>query len=343
MKYNINKKVYILPIFTIIIILSIFILYNLIHKENSIEKATNFLIDKINNEEKHYMKSVVYGNIEQCGNCKDGSRGAPVYSFFISKAVGDKLNKNEISKIFKKIETKGESLWGYDGKPEVKEWSDADDTAFAMRSLQYFNKEYNLENLNYFYIQETKTFKSFNENSVMQDSRENFESHPEVNANIYNLFLETNQKNNFTINYNYIEQSQNEDGSFKSFYYPSKYYSTYMFLDFLCSYKNDNKQLLSIKQKAISFILKTQNKNGSWGKNDGNNYETALALASLKSCNIKNISLYRGQKALLKSQNKDGSWDSNEIFWTFKLDKNTHWNTYINQILTTAIAIIALN
>ena len=110
-----------------------------------------------------------------------------------------------------------------------------------------------------------------------------------------------------------------------------------MFLNFLCKYKNND--LEEIKNKATDFIKTTQNIDGSWGKNKGNNYETALALASLNTCNIKNKN---GENFLIKNQNEDGSWDSDEIFWNFKLDETTSWDTYINSILTTAISLIAL-
>lgn len=336
-----NKQKIIIPT-VLLIILAIFIplILNKLDYLNKLNKATNFLKYKINSESKHYMKSIAYGDVSQCGNCNDGSRGAPVYAFFISQAIGSKLDNKEINILLSKIDTNGDSLWGYDGKSKIKEWNDSDDTAFSMRALEYFNKQYNLNDINYFYDEKSQTFKSFNNNSIMINYPDNFNAHPEVNANIYNLLEETRQKNNFNINTEFINKSQNEDGSFNTFYYPSKYYSSYMFLSFLC--KSKDKKLYDITNKAINFVLNTQNIDGSWGDYNGNNYDTALALASLKTCNINNSKTKKAKKLLLKNQNQDGSWDANEIFWTFHLDKNTYWNTYINSILTTSIAVIAL-
>ncbi len=305
--------------------------------KEAIEKGTRYLKNKIDSKQPFSMKSIAKGDVKKCPNCMNPYTGSIIYGFFISQAIGERLDKNEINTLLRNINTPGESLWGYETKEKIKEWNDSDDTAFAMRTLEKLKIDYKLNDIEFFYNKDTKDFSSFRENQLMQDSKENYKSHSEVNANIYNLLLETKQRNNFEINKNLIKNSQNEDGSFKSYFYPSKYYSTYMFLKFLCEYKDVG--LDEIKNKAINFIQKSQNINGSWGNGFGNNYETALALASLKTCGVDNE---KASKIILENQNKDGSWDSNEVFWKFRLSKEDSWETYTNSIITTSINLIAL-
>lgn len=341
-----KKKVIIISLISIFLLTTTLIIYKILtpNKKTSLEKATIYLKNKINSEIPYYTKTTTTGDIKNCANCTRPNGGHVFYGFFISKAIGNLLTEVEKNKLLTNINIDGSDLWSYNGKEVEKSLNDSDDTAFAMRTLEGFNIKYNLYSINYFYNKENKEFVSFKNNEIMKAFPENFKAHPEVNANIYSLFNETKQDHHsFEINKELIKSGQNEDGSFNSFYYSSKYYPTYMFLDFLCNYKNIDEELTEVKDKGINFILNTQNTNGSWGKDSGNNFETALALVSLKVCKQNGKQMNDGKNFLTKQQNANGSWTSeNEALWTFSPKENEKWVSYVNDVLSTSLAIMAL-
>ena len=351
-----KKKVIIISLISIFLLATTLIIYKILtpNKKNSIEKATIYLKNKIDNKTPYYTKITTTGDINNCRNCKITNGQSVIYGFYIAKALGKELNEDEKGIIFRKIVARGQNveskqisatdkdLWGTDGRSEEISLNDADSTAYAMRALKIYEMTFKLLDIEYFYnktenIFETLNKTEFNKNLIYKD---NFAISPETNANIYNLFNETKQKHNFVINNEFVKDSQNQDGSFKGSYYPSKYYSTYLFLDFLCNYKNVDQELTAIKDKSINFVLDTQESNGLWGDNS---YETSLALASLKSCKIDNKQIKRGEQALLKKQNKDGSWTSeNQALWVFPYNENEKLTYHVNDTLATSLAIIAL-
>ena len=114
------------------------------------------------------------------------------------------------------------------------------------------------------------------------------------------------------INYNLITRSQTGEGYWHSYFYPSCYYGTYMALSVI----HNKSEFKKSESCGISFILRTQNQDGSWGSPSGS-YETALPLNALASCNRLGEAYQKGLLFLLNNQMKDGSWQTYGIIWEY--------------------------
>jgi len=280
-------------------------------------------------------------------SCKSsGKSSCPVHntgyvfsSFFIVEAIGNELLLRKDKLISKILSEERDGLWGYSNIAPV----DSDDTAFVIQTLNNLDKSIPLENLLSFYDKESKWFTTFLTNNPARLAFDPSESnndniHPEVNANIYRVLLNSSFQD--YIDYDLILQSQTEQGYWNSYFYPGKYYSTYINLDFLC--RAD--KLDESKEKGINFIINSQNDDGSWGK-PGNSYETALALNSLAVCEVINEQFGKGILFLLKNQLKDGSWKNSEVIWEYysQQDPLVIWRAYDdNKIVVSSLCIKAL-
>lgn len=136
----------------------------------------------------------------------------------------------------------------------------------------------------------------------------NFDVHPEVNANLFHALLDTNEQRH--ISADLITQSQAPDGSWHSFFYPSKFYSTCHFMELIQRLGGFQPQ----SEKCLRFLTETQNTDGSWG-DIGNPYETALTVRAFASHAPGAGEVSRGLDFLVAAQNDDGSWHGDKVIW----------------------------
>lgn len=244
--------------------------------------------------------------------------------------------------------------WGYSPRGYYKEtqpnpfFVDSDDTCFALRTLRQLNV-YRSNNClcdyNHKLILEgipLSAFTTFQNGSVPSKITEegcflhNFEIHPEVNANIFHTLFDTN--NDHLISNDLIKLTQNEDGSWKSFFYPNNLYSTFQFMDLLQKLKT----LQPLYVKGMKHTLFTQNSDGGWGK-QSNSYSTALALKILELDFQHSEQIKMAIKYLLQSMQSDGSWSTTETIWKFHDFDGDIWSAYDNhKVITTALCVDAL-
>lgn len=166
-------------------------------------------------------------------------------------------------------------------------------------------------------------------------SANNFEMHPEVNANIFNLLLGTDY--DYLITADLIRQSQAEEGYWYSYFYPGKYYSTHVFLELLRHLPQFDSEIT----KSVQFLLKNQQLNGSWG----NLYDSALALSALTwhSNPTSQESLRKGAEYLRSQQADNGAWQSDNVIWQFYEGDGDIWEARdVNHVVTTALCVAAL-
>jgi len=164
----------------------------------------------------------------------------------------------------------------------------------------------------------------------------NFGLHPEVNANIFALLKNSGLSQ--YINKELIIKSQATEGYWYSYFYPSRYYSTYLFLDLL----RDMNGFEAQKNKGLEFIQDSQNKNGSWG-NQENSFETALALCSLAYLNQYGLTFENGLDYLLQTQQPDGSWRFEQLIYKWYNHDHKTWLAYdANHVITTSLCVEGL-
>ena len=114
-----------------------------------------------------------------------------------------------------------------------------------------------------------KTFASANRARLVFEPSpaNNLQLHPEVNFNVF-YALQATALTQY-IDYSLVSESQHELGYWHSYFYPSRFYATWMALELLRGV-----QVLTHSRNAgIQYLLKSQHKNGSWGT-PGNPYDS---------------------------------------------------------------------
>lgn len=268
--------------------------------------------------------------------------------------------KGEISEIertiflMRIISEENNGHWGYSPRGYYKEtqpnpfFVDSDDTSFALRTLRQLNvykpndslcDYHHTLMLEGFPCSVFTTFQNGNTPSKITNEGSflhNFEIHPEVNANIFHTLIDST--NDHLISNELIKLTQNEDGSWKSFFYPNALYSTFQFMDLLQKIK----VLQPSFEKGMKYILFTQNSDGGWGTHS-NSYSTALALKILELDFRHHEQINKAIKYLLHSMHSDGSWSTTERIWEFHDLDGDIWSAYDNQkVITTALCVDAL-
>jgi len=302
-----------------------------------IKKASRFLTQKIRDN-----AYCLFATSSDGRPCPVEQNGHVLSSFFIVDAMKDTLSEGEEKIIINRIkQEERDGLWGDGLNAPV----DSDDTAFVLRMLKLLGKPISIEPLLRFYHPPSSAFKTFlvsrgRAELVFEKSQQNnFGIHPEVNANVFTLLQGTSYEKH--INYNLITRSQTGEGYWHSYFYPSRYYGTYMALSVIHN-KSEYKKSESC---GINFILRTQNQDGSWGS-PADSHETALALNALASCNRLGEAYQKGLLFLLNNQMKDGSWQTYGIIWEYvwRDDPKVVWKAHdSNRIITTSLAVKALS
>lgn len=306
----------------------------------AIDKGTAFLKERIKN--KDFVLSCKSTGIPPCPVHQSGKLFA---AFFLTDALKDNLSAQEADYISTLIlgEKRKNGVWGYAafGPP------DSDDTAFAMRTLRMLGNDCPLHPLLAYYIEEQGGFVTFSIKKKAKlankiNEANNLEMHPEVNANVFWLFLEDNRQPAVKPNLDLIYESQAADGWFYSYFYPGKYYGTYMALTLICGFGGKKEAI----DRGIRFLSDSQNPDGSWGS-PSSPYETALALNAIRSCTnkIDPMEFTKGISYLLSKQQPDGSWHTDSIIWKYLVSDATGvlWNAYdANNAVTTSLVVNAL-
>jgi hypothetical protein len=286
-----------------------------------------------------YMRS-----LSSCGSqCPTDHKGHLFCYFFVTEAIATELSAQERSSILSRIDQeKRNGIWGY----SVDAPPDADDTTFVLRTLNNLCQTVDLTRLLETFLRDDGAFVTFLSGMHREKKRLAFDSsadnnclvHPDVLANVYILLADTGQGT--LIDEKLIQASQAPEGYFRSFFYPSRYYSTWMYLNLL----EETGQLSDERNRAVRFILDSQNRDGSWGQ-PGNVYETALALNSIGREEIRLPRLQASTRFLLERQDIDGSWFTSQPIWVFRRndDPLIDFVAYdSNRIVTTALSVRAL-
>lgn len=231
-------------------------------------------------------------------------------------------------------------LWGYNGSVLI----DSDDTANALHLLLTLHQPINPRDLQRFYKPNAKGYSTLITPHVSKlvtfASEENNDGiHSEVNANIFHLLKRADL--NTTVNYELARQFQSPDGYWEGYFYPGKYYATYLNLTLLCPIPH----YASTVKRGLQFIKSSQHANGSWGS-PGNAYETALATLTLLTCHTDaDSNIQKGIRYLLSSQEQNGAWSTPTPIWAFvgHDDPVLIWTAYDHEnTLTTAFVVYTI-
>ncbi len=305
---------------------------------HSITSGRDYLLTKITHDAA-YLDCVTVGPIP----CPVQKWGNIFSIYFIAQALSGHFVSDVKTKMVIRLmheRRKPQWLWGYtDFVPK-----DSDDTSFALQLLLMLKQEIKMKDLQLFYQPKMNGYSTLLTNNDAQpeidaSEKNNFGIHPEVNANIFYLFQLLHLENK--INYELLLKFQSPEGYWFGYFYPSKYYSTFLNMKVLCHTHRYQKHV----DRGTHFIISSQHKEGSWGT-PGNPYETALALNTLLTCSPKEKkSIKRGVSYLLLKQDKEGFWSSKEPIWFFIYKDNpmSIWSAYDSEhVVTTALALEAL-
>jgi len=290
-----------------------------------------------------------------------GKDGTPKFSnnkghlfsvFHIANALMEDMTEIERAIFLVRIlseENQGE--WGYSPRGYYKEtgdnpfFVDSDDTAFALRTLRLLGiyrvndvlLKYKCVCKNIDYAFTTFVTASKEKSLVtIPDFENNLQIHPEVNANIFHVLLDSN--NDHLINEKLIVTSQKSDGSWSSFFYPNSYYPTFQFMSLL----KITGKLKYCYDKGMNYVSGMQNANGAWGDNN-DVYLSAMALKTLCLNKKSSEQIKKGVDFLLSKIESDGSWLSNQIIWEFYDQDGDVWRAFDeNRVITTSVCVEAL-
>ncbi len=257
-------------------------------------------------------------------------RGHVFTGFFVAEALGDLITEQDRATLLARIlleETDG--VWGYSPPGPLARAKqspfivDADDTAYAMRTLRRLGVERSTLGLMRFHRPEAGCFSTFDvkvEPRLVVEAclEHNLMAHPEVNANVFIALLGTNAER--FINFNLVRMAQANDGHWPSYFYPGPLFATYLFLDLI----RNLEEFADARRKGIGFLLRSQNADGSWGR-PADVYDTALAVNGLVVSGEFGQPLVRGVNFLLKEMADDGSWHSGRCIWEFHAAEQDVW------------------
>lgn len=271
-----------------------------------------------------------------------GSDGTPRFSdnkghVFVASFIAEAMNGlfDEIDRtivLVRILSEENEGQWGFSPpgayhRDEFRVFHvDSDDTAYVIRTLRLLGVNRTPQCLVRFYREPERLFVTFDAPgppSLTTESspRHNFLAHPEVNANVF-LALRGTHLEGFA-NYDMLRQAQDERGFWRSYFYPSPLFGTLLALDVL----HGNPAFADATERALAFIVGSQNADGSWGA-DSDPYETALAVAALAGHQAHAAATRRGVEHLLASMAADGSWTSQACVWEFHSDEGDVWRAY---------------
>lgn len=322
----------------------------------ALEKGTDFLLNKnidsfgMDYEKQDYPFSIKYPDKSDFGKN------------FVAAFVLDALNPRDkkaikISRFLRnrRIEKKGfKGLWSFDDHGIS---TDADTTLTVLISLINSGSMENSLITDTYEVLIDSYFRSCELVSIVNPKKHsNYDTHLEPTANFLFLLTIMHEKKipfperNLNCIIDKVIDRMNGEGFFNAYWYPSKYYATFLAVRALNSYsihfkKSDKVEPVLVK--ILSFLKKNQNADGGWGETESNPFDTANAINVLKIINENNSILKKGMKYLIETQNKDGSWDSTVIFNYYYTQCKERacpepWHDKNRRILSTAFAVKSL-
>jgi len=299
-------------------------------------------VDRVIDKAASFVKrQLIAGNYSLSVYGSDGTsrfsdqKGHVFVGYYITEALVGLLNEIERTILLVRIMSEErEGKWGFSPgalwvSPEHESFVvDADDTAYVLRTLRLLGVFRSPEHLLHFYREPVRAFVTFAAKGALSNQggltgepsfANNMAFHPEVNANVFLMLKGTPHET--AINYDILSDQQNEDGSWKSYFYPGSYFSNPLFLSFICSVEWYRPHV----EKTISFLHTHQNSDGSWGT-PGNSYETALALKGLAAAGRFDESYKRGIDYLIERVDSEGGWSEKElVIWEYHDQNNDVW------------------
>lgn len=317
-------------------------------------------VDRVIDRAVSFVKrQLIAGNYSLSVSGSDGTtrfsdqKGHVFVGFYITEALVGLLNEIERTILLVRIITEErDGKWGFSPgalwvSPEHESFVvDADDSAYVLRTLRLLGVFRSPEHLMHFFREPTRAFVTFAAKGVLSNKEgltdqpsfaNNMACHPEVNANVFLMLKGTPFES--AINFDIIAEQQNEDGSWKSYFYPGRYFSNPLFLSFLSSIDWYRPHI----EKTIAFLQSHQNSDGSWGE-PGNNYETALALKGLAAAGRFDESYRRGVEFLIARVDSGGGWsDQSLVLWEYHDQNNDVWQAFDHHgTLVTSMALTAI-
>lgn len=133
----------------------------------------------------------------------------------------------------------------------------------------------------------------------------------------------------------YIASNQEDDGTWKSRWYFGSFYGTFICLRLFDTVKEDG---CRVKEKTLDLLQKSQNLNGSYGKEGEYILSTVFAIFCMNILDFPDINYLKqnAKEFLLANQMEDGGWIA-EHFIKPKLQE-----PYGSRTLTTAYVLKAL-
>lgn len=305
---------------------------------------------------------------EECQECK---------VFWLALAVNllkqlEKVDSNHSFDFEKELETikklKSKTFsygWSYAG--DVPELPPDLDTLSELLKLSYYSNDNNFylelsKSIEKMLAAGTDTFRGFSTYIIENDKLINQKSYEmsysifgmvpavEVNANFaIALALHDKEKYQKVLNdiYLWICSKQKKEGYWDSTYYLGNYYAGYLTVD-LCNKMGDPNEVCKLYK---NYIISSQNENGSWGENNGNTLDTALAILALLKMEreesdmsqLKSI-LKKGICYLISARKGKAYWNSCDFmaFGTGKKAASHQMMRYRSAIITTIFITLAL-
>lgn len=264
------------------------------------------------------------------------------------EAIVDRLDEIDRTIVLTRIlSEEQDGLWGYQSPGLIVSEEtlpflvDSDDSAYVIRTLHRLGVNRQPQSLMRFYREAEQLFVTWDTPgspmlTVDVALENNFQAHPEVNANIY-LALRGSRFEGCA-NYDALLRAQDEKGFWRSFFYPSRLFATLLVLDLT----TDMPTFASARARAVSYVASAQNPDGSWGI-VADPYETSLAVAALAGHPEHQAALDRGVGFLLSSAAPDGSWASSSCIWQSYWTESDLWRGYdSHRTFITARCVIAL-
>jgi len=283
--------------------------------------------------------------------------GQPTYSdnkghifvaSFITEAMAGLFDEIDRTIVLMRILSEEiDGVWGYNspGPRHLEHMRvfhvDADDSAFALRTLRLLGVNRPPDRLLQFYRADERLFVTFDAPgptalTTRLSIANSLLAHAEVNANVF-LALHGTHLDRF-IDLDVLIRAQHESGFWESYFYPSPLYGTLLALELLQRYPGFETAI----DRALSYVASSQQADGSWGCG-GDPYETALAVACLSGHARHTNALQRGVSHLLTTMADDGSWSSPACIWVGTVPPDDMWRGYDRHgSYVTARCLIAL-
>ena len=261
------------------------------------------------------------------------NKGHVFVAGFMAEALAGSLDEIDRTIILVRIlSEENDGQWGFSPPgprhqaPFLAFHVDADDTAYVIRTLRRLGVNRPPEALVRYHREVEGLFVTFDTSGSPKLATElsvenNFGAHLEVNANVFLALKDTHLDR--LINFELLRDTQEPDGGWRSYFYPSPLFATQLAVDLLA----DVAGFEPVVERALAFVAASQNADGSWGV-EGDAHETALGVTILAGRPSHAAAAARGVEHLLSIQGADGGWASTACIWEFPAAGGDVWRAY---------------